>query len=115
MTTDDITRIAENALHELKAMDVQILDVSGLTTVTDTMIIASGNSDRQVRGLADNVVKRAKENGIRPLGVEGGEQAEWVLVDLGDVIVHIMHPGTRAYYQLEKLWTTEHQHASTVT
>jgi len=115
MTTDDITRIADNALQELKAVDIQILDVSGLTTVTDTMIIASGNSDRQIRALADNVVKRAKENGIRPLGVEGESEAEWVLVDLGDVIVHLMRPDTRAYYQLEKLWTSEHQHASTVT
>jgi len=115
MTTDDITRIADNALQELKAVDIRILDVSGLTTVTDTMIIASGNSDRQLRALADNLVKRAKENGIRPLGMEGGAEAEWVLVDLGDVIVHIMRPDTRAYYQLEKLWTSERQHASTVT
>ena len=63
--------------------------------------------------MADNVIKRAKENGIRPLGTEGGEEAEWVLVDLGDVIVHIMRPAARAYYQLEKLWTSEHQQAST--
>lgn len=115
MTTDDIIRIADNALQELKAVDIHILDVSGLTTVTDTMIIASGNSDRQIRALADNLVKRAKENGIRPLGVEGELAADWVLVDLGDVIVHIMRPDTRAYYQLEKLWTSERQHASTVT
>ncbi|MEJ2759989.1 MAG: ribosome silencing factor [Gammaproteobacteria bacterium] len=113
MTADQITRIVDNALNELKAMDIRVLDVSRLTTITDTMIIASGTSDRQVRALADNVIKRAKENGLRPLGLEGEKEAEWVLVDLGDVIVHIMRPAARAYYQLEKLWASEHQQAST--
>lgn len=113
MTADDITRIVKNALEELKAVDVQVLDVRGLTTITDTMIIASGNSARQIRALSDNVLKRARENGIRPLGLEGQQESEWVLVDLGDVIVHIMHPVTRAYYQLEKLWQPQRQQAST--
>ena len=112
MTTDDITRIAKNALDELKAVDVQVLDVRGLTTVTDTMIIASGNSARQIRALSDNVIRRAKEAGIRPLGLEGQQESEWVLVDLGDVIVHIMHPASRAYYQLEKLWQPRQRQAT---
>jgi ribosome-associated protein len=91
-------------------MDIQVINVSALTTITDRMIIASGRSGRQVKSLADKVVASAKEQGIRPLGVEG-ENSEWILVDLGDVIAHLMHPTTRAYYQLEKLWSEEHKQA----
>jgi ribosome-associated protein len=96
-----------DALHELKALDVQLLDVSKLTSITDTMIIASGRSDRQVKAMADKVIERAKELGIAPLGVEGEQQGTWILVDMGDVIAHLMHPTTRAYYQLEKLWSDD--------
>jgi ribosome-associated protein len=96
-----------NALHDLKAIDVQIIDVRNLTTITDTMIIASGRSDRQVRAMADKVIEKAKELGIPPIGVEGEQQGTWILVDMGDVIAHLMHPTTRAYYQLEKLWSTD--------
>ncbi len=95
------------ALHELKALDVQVLDVRNLTTITDTMIIASGRSDRQVKAMADKLIERAKELGIPPIGVEGEQQGTWILVDLGDVIAHLMHPTTRAYYQLEKLWSSD--------
>ena len=87
-------------------MDVQVFDVSELTTITDRMIIASGRSERQVKSLAEKVVASAKEQGIKPLGIEG-DKGDWVLVDLGDVIAHIMHPSTRAYYQLEKLWSEQ--------
>jgi len=101
------------ALNKLKAIKIESMDVRRLTSITDIMIIASGTSNRQVRALADKVVESAKAFGVKPLGVEGHEQGEWVLVDLGDVIVHIMHPTTRDYYQLEKLWTMEVTKAST--
>jgi ribosome-associated protein len=89
-------------------MDIQVIDVTKVTNITDRMIIASGRSNRQVKSLAEKVAASAKEQGVKPLGVEG-EQGDWVLVDLGDVIAHLMHPTTRAYYQLEKLWSEEHQ------
>ena len=97
-----------SVLDDAKAMDIQVIDVSGVTTITDKMIIASGRSKRQVKSLAEKVVTSAKEQGIKPLGVEG-QIGDWILVDLGDVIAHLMHPTTRAYYQLEKLWSEEHQ------
>ena len=97
--------VAVDALDELKAIDIKVLDVSSLTTVTDYMVVASGGSARQLRSLADNLLKRAKESGIKPLGVEGERSAEWVLVDLSDVVVHLMSPATREIYQLEKLWS----------
>ena len=93
-------------------MDVQVFDVSELTSITDRMIIASGRSERQVKSLAEKVVAKAKEQGVKPLGVEG-DKGDWVLVDLGDLIAHIMHPTTRAYYQLEKLWSKETQAVET--
>jgi ribosome-associated protein len=95
-------------LDDAKAMDIQVINVTGVTNITDRMIIASGRSNRQVKSLADKVAVASKEMGVMPLGVEG-EEGDWVLVDLGDVIVHVMHPTTRAYYQLEKLWSEEHQ------
>ena len=93
------------AMEDLKAEDVQTFDVRTLTTMTDFMIIASGRSDRQVKAIAEKVIEMAKSIQIRPLGVEGQQQAEWILIDFGDVIAHIMRPATRAYYQLEKLWS----------
>ena len=102
-----------DALEEVKALDIQVLDVRKLTTITDTMIIASGRSDRQVKALADKVIERAKQLGIPPLGVEGEQQGAWILVDMGDVIAHLMHPTTRAYYQLEKLWTDDQANSKT--
>ena len=92
------------ALNDAKALDINIFEVSELTNIADYMIIASGRSNRQVSAIAEKVTQQAKENGITPLGEEGRKQGEWVLVDLGDIIVHIMHPETREYYQLEKLW-----------
>jgi len=97
-------RIVEAALSDMKAVDVRVLDVRGMSDVADFMVIASGTSDRHLRSIADRVVQMAKTSGQRPLGVEGEQQGEWVLVDLPDVMVHVMLPRTREFYQLEHLW-----------
>jgi ribosome-associated protein len=99
-----VVSVVENALDEMKAVNVKVLAVNKLTDITDTMIIASGNSDRHVRSIADRVVEHAKKAGFRPMGVEGERDGEWVLVDMGDVIVHIMLPKVREFYRLESLW-----------
>ena len=93
-------------LEDNKAKDVINLDVRSLTDVTDYMIIASGTSNRHLHAITDNLVKHVKTLGERPLGVEGEDTNEWILVDLGDVVVHIMMPKVREFYSLEKLWTT---------
>src|SRR5262245_35305278 len=99
-----LTQIAVAALADMKAVNVKVLDVRGLTDIADTMIIASGNSDRHVKSIADRVVEKAKESGFRPLGKEGERDGEWVLVDLQDIIVHVMLPRVREFYGLERLW-----------
>ncbi len=97
------TRV-EAALDDGKALDIRVLDVRKLTVITDYMIIASGRSSRQVRALAHRVVETAKELGFKVVGIEGERESEWILVDLGGVVVHVMQAETRAFYQLEKLW-----------
>ena len=104
MQTDSLKSLVVDALEELKARDVVELDVAELTSVTDVMVVASGTSSRHVSALADNVIEKAKEAGLRPLGVEGQQSGEWVLVDLGDVVAHVMMPETRQLYDLERLW-----------
>jgi len=99
-----LTEVVRAALDDLKAQNVAVLDVSDLTDVTDTIVIASGTSDRHVKSLAGRVLERAKEAGFRSIGVEGERDGEWVLVDLQDVIVHLMLPRVREFYALEKLW-----------
>lgn len=99
-----VIKVVEHALDEMKAVNVKVLDVHKLTDITDTMVIATGNSDRHVRSIADRVVEHAKKAGFRPMGVEGERDGEWVLVDLHDVIVHIMLPRVREFYRLESLW-----------
>ena len=101
---NNFARLITETMEDLKAEDVQTFDVRTLTTMTDFMIIASGRTGRQVKAIADNLIEAAKTRQIRPLGVEGLQQAEWILIDFGDVIAHVMHPATRDYYQLEKLW-----------
>ncbi len=88
----------------MKATNVRVLDVRGVTDIADTMVIASGTSDRHVRSIADRVVESAKKAGFQPMGVEGAGDGEWVLVDLQDVIVHVMLPRVREFYRLESLW-----------
>jgi ribosome-associated protein len=104
-TTAVIRQQVLDALDELKAKDVREIDVRGKTSIADLLVIASGTSARHVKSIADEVVKFAKKAGVMPLGVEGEQEAEWVLVDLGDVIVHVMLPRIREFYGLERLWT----------
>ncbi|MEO7387519.1 MAG: ribosome silencing factor [Gammaproteobacteria bacterium] len=104
MRSKQLLALAEHALADLKARDVKVLDVRQLTTIADYMVVASGTSDRHVKSIADRLVQRASEAGCKPLGVEGTGSGEWVLVDLADVIVHIMQPKAREFYKLESLW-----------
>jgi ribosome silencing factor RsfS/YbeB/iojap len=92
------------ALSDMKALEIKVLDVRGLTDIADTMIIASGTSDRHVRSVAQRVVEKTKQAGFRPHGVEGQQDSDWVLIDLNDMIVHVMLPRVREFYGLEKLW-----------
>jgi ribosome silencing factor RsfS/YbeB/iojap len=102
---DRLRSIVLAALDDLKARDVREVDVRGKSSVTDLLVVASGTSSRHVKSIADEVVKKAKQAGLPPIGVEGQREAEWVLVDLGDIVVHVMLPRTREFYGLERLWT----------
>jgi ribosome-associated protein len=105
MQTEALKQVALQALDDLKGNDITVMDVRDMTSVTDVMIVASGTSARHVKSLADAVVLACKKAGVPPLGVEGEREGEWVLVDLGDVVVHVMQPRIREFYALEKLWT----------
>jgi ribosome-associated protein len=105
MKSKNLCKLVRKAIDELKGQDLVELDVRKLTDVTDYLLIVTGRSARQVKAIAENVVEKAKAAGARPLGVEGLEDGEWVLVDLVDVVVHVMQPDSRTYYELEKLWT----------
>ncbi len=105
MKLEKLAELIIETLEDNKATNILTLDVRELTSVTDLMIIASGTSSKQVTAIAEKLIEKAKKNNTPPFGSEGKEYGEWVLVDLGDIIVHIMHPTTRAHYQLEKLWS----------
>ncbi|MGD8566559.1 MAG: ribosome silencing factor [Gammaproteobacteria bacterium] len=107
MNTQALLDLVIEALEDRKAQDIHVVDVRGKTSVTDIMVVASGTSARQVKAQAERVIEHAKHNGVQPLGVEGEKEGEWVLVDLGDVVVHVMQPEVRDFYHLEKLWTTD--------
>ena len=106
MPSRKISRIAVTALEDIKARDITVFDVRKLTTLYDTLVIATAESNRQVKALAHHVRDKLKESGATILGVEGEETGEWVLVDAGEIIVHIMQPAVRAHYNLEELWST---------
>lgn len=115
MQTAELKQLALKAIDDLKALDIVALDVHTLTTITDVMIICSGRSNRHVRSIAENVATTAKKNGIHYVHTEGEKESEWVIVDLGDVVVHVMQPAIRSFYNLEDLWTPvqearEHAH-----
>lgn len=107
MQTRELRELVVAALEDMKAVDIRVLDVHAMTALTDCMVIASGTSDRHVKSLARAVQDRARAAGVKPLGVEGEDIGEWVLIDLCDVVVHVMRPQTRDFYNLEKLWTVE--------
>ena len=105
MRLNKLQKVAVAALEEVKGQDIQVLDVRKLTSMCDSMIIASAQSTRQVKALADNVRDRMKEAGASVIGVEGEQASEWVLVDCGDIVVHVMQPAVRDHYKLEELWS----------
>jgi ribosome silencing factor RsfS/YbeB/iojap len=99
-----LERVVLDALADMKAVDVKAMDVRGITDITDMMVVASGTSDRHVKSIADRVLQRCKEAGFRPYGIEGERDGEWVLLDLNDLVLHVMLPRVREFYALEKLW-----------
>ena len=105
MNSEQLSELVVDALEEIKGQDIVRLDVSDMTTVTDYMVVGSGTSNRHVKALAESVAEKAKEAGHRPNGIEGEDGSEWVLLDLGDVLVHVMLPRVREFYNLEKLWS----------
>ncbi len=106
MQTEQLKELVVEALDDLKGQAISCIDVRGLTSVTDMMVIATGNSNRHVKSLANSVLEKCKDAGVRPIGSEGQDGGEWVLVDLGNIIVHVMLPATRQFYDLEGLWQT---------
>ncbi len=104
MQTEQLITIVREALDDVKARDVEVIDVRGKSSITDFMMIASGTSKRHVVSLAQAVSDKVKQSGIEPIGTEGQSDGDWVLVDLGELVVHIMMPDARSYYDLERLW-----------
>lgn len=115
MNSERLCQLVVEALDDVKAKDIVTLDVRDMTTVTDYMIVASGTSGRHVKALVDNVADKAREAGHKPIGVEGEEGGEWVLLDLEDALVHVMLPKVREFYNLEKLWSFGSQNGIAAT
>ncbi len=108
LTAEEKTRIVVDALEDIKGQDIQVIDTSKLSSLFERMVIASAQSTRQTKALAEHVIEKLKERGAEVLGVEGADSGEWVLVDLDEVVVHVMQPAVRAYYNLEELWGMQH-------
>jgi len=115
MQSEQMLQLAQNALEDLKAQNIVSIDVRDKTSVTDYMLIASGTSSRQVKALAEHVLEKFKEHDVRPLGSEGLDGGEWALLDMGDVLVHVMQAETREFYDLERLWQGAQQNRSAQT
>ena len=111
METEELRALALDTLEDMKALDIVVLDVQEKTSITDYFIIASGTSDRHVKSTAEAVAFRAKQAGEPPIGIEGLQEGDWALVDLNGVVVHVMQPKVRDFYQLEKLWASDAQSA----
>ncbi len=107
MKSEALKDLAIKSIEDMKGVDITVLDVRKMTTITDYMIVVSGTSSRHLKSIVNSVAVDAKKAGTTPLGTEGENEAEWALVDLGDVVVHVMLPQTREFYQLEKLWSVE--------
>jgi len=114
MQTKELLEIVKNVLDERKGQDITVLDVIGKTSITDYMVIATATSERHAKSLTDYVLVEVKEKGFKPLGVEGQQGSDWVLLDLGDIILHVMTSQAREFYQLDKLWSVDRMDDSEV-
>jgi ribosome-associated protein len=104
MELDALKALTLEAIEDVKAFDIKMIDVQGRNSLTDVLIFASARSDRQAKAIANNVIEKSKQAGVQPIGVEGMQTGDWVLVDLGDIVVHVMLPQVRDFYNIEKLW-----------
>lgn len=107
MQVEELLKLVETVLDERKAHQIKVLDVRRKSSITDYMVVATATSSRHAQSLCEYVVEKVKENGMQPLGIEGQPGSDWVLLDLGDVVVHVMTGQAREFYQLEKLWSVD--------
>lgn len=107
MQAEELLNVVQTVLDERKGQYITVLDVRGKTSFTDYMVLVTGTSERHLKSLCDYAIAKVEENGVKPLGVEGTQGSDWVLLDLGDVIVHAMTAQAREFYQLEKLWSVD--------
>lgn len=115
MQTEQLIKKVQAVLDDMKARDLVILDVTGKSSVTDFMLIASGTSRRHVVSMASEVMEKVKAEGVQPIGSEGQESGDWILVDLGDLVVHLMMPDARSFYDLERLWRHSPEDAEAIS